>query len=251
MINFFLLLPTLLRFLVHQRARDCIIWIFLDSVTSKNRHNASDRRHFTLDISVLTEAVITLIVAAGILLGSPGPATMSLAAVGASVGFRKGLPYLAGILIGLLCAMTGGVLGVAAIFVKWPHAELLVQILGTLYLVYISYRIACAPLQGDEEFKQQGAPSFIDGVALNLLNPKLYAAFFVLFSQFLLPLANPVSSYSATCVLIAAIAVIVDTTWLAIGSSIQAIFAHPRYARPVRVLFALSILVATAWALLP
>lgn len=204
-----------------------------------------------MNISALTEALITLIVAASVLLGSPGPATMSLAAVGASVGFHKGSPYLAGILFGLLCAMAGGVLGVAAIFVKWPRAELLVQALGTLYLVYISYRIACAPLPGDATLEQQATPSFFNGVVLNVLNPKLYAAFFVLFSQFLLPLPSPATSYSATCILIGLIAVIVDTTWLAIGSSIQAIFAHPKYARPVRILFAASILVATAWALLP
>lgn len=97
MINFFLLWLTLLRFLVHQRARDCIIWIFPDSVTSTDSEIAFDRPHFTLDISALTEAVITLIVAASILLGSPGPATMSPAVIGASAGFGNGLSYRAAI----------------------------------------------------------------------------------------------------------------------------------------------------------
>ena len=176
---------------------------------------------------------------------------MSLAAVGASAGFRRGLPYLAGILFGLLCAMAGGVLGVAAIFVKWPQAEFLVQALGALYLAYISYRIAFAPLHGAQELGQNDLPAFRDGAVLNMLNPKLYAAFFVLFSQFLLPLPTLFMGYLATGLIMACVAVVVDTAWLAIGSSIQAVFAHPRYARPVRVLFALSILVATAWALLP
>lgn len=147
--------------------------------------------------------------------------------------------------------MAGAVLGVAAIFVKWPQAEFIIQVIGTCYLVYISYRIAFAPLQGSAELEQQDVPAFVDGVVLNVLNPKLYAAFFVLFSQFLLPSASPALSYLTTGIVMASIAVIVDTTWLAIGSSIQAIFAHPGFARPVRVLFAVSILVATAWALLP
>ena len=70
----------------------------------------------------MTEAVIALTIAATMLLGSPGPATLSLAAVGATFGVYKGLHYLAGILLGLTCAMTGAVFGVATIFVQWPCA---------------------------------------------------------------------------------------------------------------------------------
>ncbi len=75
--------------------------------------------------------------------------------------------------------------------------------------------------------------------------------FFVLFSQFLLPLPNAVAQYVTTAAVMFAIGVLVDSIWLGIGSSIQALFAHPRYARAIRVLFGLSIVVATVWALSP
>jgi threonine/homoserine/homoserine lactone efflux protein len=206
--------------------------------------------HSILQANPLTEALIALSIAAGVLLGSPGPATLSLAAVGATSGVSKGLPYLAGILVGLACAMAGAVVGVAAIFVQWPQARIIVQILGALYLAYIAYRIAFAPITNDDNEGASTAPGFRDGVVLNILNPKLYAGFFVLFSQFLLPLPNAAAQYVTTAAVMLVIGIVVDTIWLAIGSSIQALFAHPRYARSVRVLFGLSILVATAWALL-
>ena len=98
---------------------------------------------------------------------------------------------------------------------------------------------------------QQKTPGFREGVILNVLNPKLYAGFFVLFSQFLLPLPAGATQYIATGAVMFAVAVVLDTIWLAIGSSIQALFAHPRYARSIRVAFGLSIVVATVWALLP
>jgi threonine/homoserine/homoserine lactone efflux protein len=199
----------------------------------------------------MTEALIALIVAASVLLGTPGPATLSLAAVGATAGVAKGLRYLAGILVGLACAMAGAVVGVAAIFVQWPQARIVVQIVGTLYLTYIAYRIAFAPIASDNIDGESTAPRFRDGVVLNILNPKLYAGFFVLFSQFLLPVSNAPAQYASTAAVMFVIGIVVDSIWLGIGSSIQAIFAHPRYARAVRVLFGLSIVVATVWALLP
>lgn len=199
----------------------------------------------------MTEALITLTIAASILLGSPGPATLSLAAVGATAGVSRGLPYLTGILVGLACAMAGAIIGVAAIFVQWPQARIVVQLLGALYLAYIAWRIAFAPINTNSTTNDVTPPGFRDGVVLNILNPKLYAGFFVLFSQFLLPLPNAAAQYATTAAVMLMIGIVVDSIWLGLGSTIQALFAHPRYARPIRILFGLSIVVATVWALLP
>ena len=49
------------------------------------------------------------------LAGSPGPATLSLAATGAAFGARRGLGYMAGIVIGMImviCIIATGVTGV-------------------------------------------------------------------------------------------------------------------------------------------
>ena len=45
------------------------------------------------------------------LVGSPGPATLSIAATGAAFGQRRGLAYMAGILAGLavVMAITAGI----------------------------------------------------------------------------------------------------------------------------------------------
>lgn len=198
----------------------------------------------------MIEAILTLVLATGVLLGSPGPATLSLAAVGATFGVSSGLPYLAGILLGLMFAMAGAVFGVAAVFVEWPEARWIIQSLGAAYLLYVAFRIATAPVLAKGTATPHDMPGFRDGFILNLLNPKAYAAFFVLFSQFLLPIANTLISYSITALLIAAVAALVDSLWLAVGSTIHAVFTNPKTARATRVLFALSIVVATAWALL-
>jgi len=198
----------------------------------------------------MVETILTLTVATGLLLGSPGPATLSLAAVGATFGVSKGLPYLVGILLGLLCAMAGAVLGVATIFVQWPQTKWVVQILGAMYLFYIAFRIATAPVLMNGDSTQHKMPGFRDGFILNLLNPKAYAAFFVLFSQFLLPFETVPARYFATSLIIFVVAVVVDSIWLVIGSAVRSLFTRPRTARATRVLFGLSIVIATVWTLL-
>jgi threonine/homoserine/homoserine lactone efflux protein len=198
----------------------------------------------------MTEAVITLIIATSVLLGSPGPATLSLAAVGATFGVSRGLPYLTGILLGLLIAMAGAIFGVAAIFTRWPEARLITQLLGATYLFYVSYRIATASVLVPGEGEQSNIPKLRDGLILNVLNPKAYAAFFVLFSQFLIPIADARVQYGLTYVIIFVVAIIVDSIWLIVGSGIRSVFANETWARTVRVLFALSIMIATVWTLL-
>lgn len=198
----------------------------------------------------MTEAIITLTIATSILLGSPGPATLSLAAVGATYGVSRGLPYLSGILLGLFCGMVGAVFGVAAIFARWPEAKIFVQLVGSAYLFYVAYRIATAPVLAPGEPGQPPIPGFADGFVLNVLNPKAYAAFFVLFSQFLVPLDNVRVQYLVTSLAIFSVAIIVDSIWFAIGSGIKPLFMNGKSARVIRGLFALSIVMTTLWTLI-
>lgn len=55
----------------------------------------------------MLESIVSLIAATGLLLGSPGPAPLALAATGATFGIRRGAPFLAGILLGLSVAIIG------------------------------------------------------------------------------------------------------------------------------------------------
>ncbi len=193
------------------------------------------------------EAVLSLVAASALLLGSPGPAPLALAATGATFGVRAGLPFLAGILCGLAVAIVGAALGLSALFAAFPKAALAVQIIGACYIVFIAYKIATAAVISAAD-QEESAPSFAQGFILNLLNPKAYAAFFAIFSQFLLPLDSSVSSYLMTGVVCFLVALLVDVVWLCLGGVIRPLFAQPKQARLLRVVFAVLMLLSVAWA---
>jgi threonine/homoserine/homoserine lactone efflux protein len=57
-------------------------------------------------------ALSSLILMSAIVMGSPGPSTVSVTAVGAAFGWRRSLPYAIGLIAGttaVLAAVAGGV----------------------------------------------------------------------------------------------------------------------------------------------
>ena len=56
-----------------------------------------------------------LIAFTSVLLGTPGPATISLLYSGINYGFKKSLPYFLGIIIGFFCNLLIAAFGISAI----------------------------------------------------------------------------------------------------------------------------------------
>lgn len=196
----------------------------------------------------MIEALLTLLSTTALLLGSPGPAPLALAATGATFGCKKSVPFLLGILSGLAVAIFCASIGLATLFVTFPTMKLICQLAGAGYILFIAYKIATAPTNIADA--PLNPPNFKDGFILNLLNPKAYAAFLAIFSQFLLPFISTNYSYLATGVVCLFVATLVDILWLLFGSILRPIFAEPKQARAIRIVFALLMIIAVTFALI-
>lgn len=193
----------------------------------------------------MLESLLVLIGATTLLLGSPGPAPLALAASSAIFGTVKTVPFLLGILTGLAVVIVGSAMGLSLIIESTPSVKFALQLVAALTIFYIALKIALAPI-GAVETDTKTLPSFIDGLILNLSNPKAYAAIFALFTQFTLPYQSNIVSLMVTGLVCFVVAIAVDTAWLLLGSALSKFFAHPIYARPIRLLFALLMLSAVA-----
>ncbi len=194
------------------------------------------------------EALSSLVLATVLLLGSPGPVPIALAATGATYGSRRGVSFLLGILSGLAVAITLGSLGIVALFSAFPASRYIVGICGGLYICYIAFKIATAPVLAEKDLSSADAPSFRDGFILNLLNPKAYAAFVALFSQFLLPFSTELLSTAVTALVAFGIAIVVDGVWLLLGGFLTPLFRSPALARSIRVVFGILMVAAVMFA---
>ena len=179
------------------------------------------------------------------LAGSPGPATLSLAATGAAFGARRGLAYMTGIIVGMVAVMTIVASGVIGIVLAVPGATPVVAIVAAVYFVYLALRIATAPPLSDEN-SQRRQPSFGAGLFLSLVNPKGYAAMAALFSGFMLIPERLALDAVAKILVLVAIITAVNIAWLYAGAALTRFFREPRTNRIINVSFAILLIASLA-----
>lgn len=183
------------------------------------------------------------ILAGFVLVGSPGPATLSLGAAGAAFGFRGARVYLLGILAAAAIILVGVAAGLLAAILSIPHAAFVLGTVSFAYLVYLAYRIATAPMTTGAG-KSAVAPGFVTGFGFNLSNPKAYAAFASLFAGFDLIPDAPFYAALAEIVVCFSILIVVDLIWIFAGSALRDHIHDPRKARFINVSFAILLILS-------
>jgi len=181
------------------------------------------------------------------LAGSPGPATLSLAAAGAAFGTRRVAGYLVGIVVGMVAVMAITASGVVALLLAVPGVAPVVTVAAALYFVWLAWRIATAPPLSADGDKRQ-SPSFLGGFGLSLVNPKGYAAMAALFSGFVLLRGQLALDAGVKIAVLTAVIVFVNVLWLLSGALLTRFFRDPRSNRIINIVFAVLLLASVAIA---
>jgi threonine/homoserine/homoserine lactone efflux protein len=196
------------------------------------------------------DGLLGFLLAAVALAGSPGPATLSLTATGAAFGARRGVRYLAGIVVGMIGVMAIVASGVVGVLLAVPGATPIVTGLAGAYFVYLAFRIAAAPPLGDASSARR-PPGFGAGLLLSSINPKGYAAMAALYSGFVLVPGRVVLDVAAKLAVLVLVMVAVNVAWLLAGAALTRLFREPRTNRAINVGFAILLVASVALVLLP
>ncbi|HEV2548340.1 MAG TPA: LysE family transporter [Stellaceae bacterium] len=194
------------------------------------------------------DGVVGFVLAGVALAGSPGPATLSLAAAGAAFGARRGLRYMAGIVIGMVVVMVITASGVTGVLLALPGAAPVVLAAAALYFLYLALRIATAPpLSAANDGR--GRPSLAGGFFLSLVNPKGYAAMAALFSGFVLIRERLALDAAAKIGVLVLIITAVNVAWLFAGAALTRAFRTPRLNRIINIGFAILLIASLVMTL--
>jgi len=112
--------------------------------------------------------ILALWLAAFPLMGSPGPATLSLAALGSAYGIKESIPYYVGIVLGTIGVLIMIGLGFTGLLLAQPKLAFIVTVLAAIYILYLAYRIATAPV-GIREADGTSVPAFRSGFCGSLV----------------------------------------------------------------------------------
>jgi threonine/homoserine/homoserine lactone efflux protein len=189
-----------------------------------------------------------LLLVALAIMGSPGPATISLVTAGSVYGVRRSLRYLAGVVAGSTIVLVAVSTGITAALLAVPVLGTVLVWVSAVYIMWLAYRIATArPLS--EPAAASKAFSFAGGALLGVANPKAWVAMAAVFASARLADTATADATAKVAVLTAMI-VVICSTWLVAGTSIAPLLRDPRRARLVNVALAVAVVGATALAVL-
>ena len=103
---------------------------------------------------------------------TPGPNNIMLATSGVNFGFIRTMPHFFGVYLGFLIMLGIVSFGLGEIFTQVPELQTAMKYLGSLYLLYLAYRISRA---GELSKVSVAKPlNFFEAALFQYINPKAW-----------------------------------------------------------------------------
>lgn len=192
------------------------------------------------DAAVLAPFVLAVVVIAV----TPGPDMAFYLGRAVTQGRMAGLAALAGASAGILVHTTLVALGLSALIVAAPTLFLGLKVAGALYLAWLAVqavRHGSALTLPDRPGPRKGlGATFAQGVAINLLNPKIVLFFMTFLPQFVRPGdPNPTATLFGLGFVFILVALVVTVPTILAADRVSALFrTRPRVARALDWAFA-------------
>ena len=136
---------------------------------------------------------ILLVTLAGLALSaSPGPSMLYVLSRSIGQSRAAGLASAAGLAVGGLVLVIAAALGLAAVFTYLPSAYIVVKVLGGLYLIYLAFNMVLDTKEDSARANQLETVRrtdlqriFLQGIVVEVLNPKTLLFFVAFLPQFI------------------------------------------------------------------
>lgn len=193
-------------------------------------------------------AIGPLLVTSLAIMGSPGPATISMTAAGSAFGVRRSAGYLVGIIAGTLIVLVAVATGITATLLAVPAMRTVLISVSAAYILWLAYHIATAPALSSRT-ATSAAPSLIGGTLFGVANPKAWVAIAAVFASARLA-DDAATDAAAKAAVLAGMVFVINTTWLLVGASFSPVLRDPARSRIVNTALAATLVGATALAVI-
>ncbi|MGX5845864.1 LysE family translocator [Mesorhizobium sp. PL10] len=196
------------------------------------------------------QQLLALVLAATVVMGSPGPATISVTAIGAAFGLRNSLGYASGIIVGTVAVLLVVATGITAILASMPGVAPMLAVASAAYILYLAFRIATAPPLAARD---SGAvlPTFLGGFLLAVANPKAYVAIAAVLAGSATAAGADALGVPARLAVLTLMIVAIHVLWLLAGAAFARYLRQPLASRIINLVFAATLVVTTALAAWP
>jgi threonine/homoserine/homoserine lactone efflux protein len=160
---------------------------------------------------------------------TPGPNNMLLTASGANFGFWRSMPLMLGIMLGMQGILLLVAFGIGSLITLYPSVHLMLKAAGSIYLLWLSWKIATAAYEKLDTRQAQSRPiPFYQGGLLQFLNPKAWLMALGAVASFSLTGAAYMTSVGAISIGIGTVNIIAGIIWLGFGTMIGQVLRSKR-----------------------
>jgi threonine/homoserine/homoserine lactone efflux protein len=160
---------------------------------------------------------------------TPGPNNIVASYSGFNFGIKKTIPHILGTTVGFTSLVFFLTVGLINIFKLFPIIQVLIKYLGTLFLLYLAYKISFSKISADT--KKENPVKFIETFLFQYLNPKGVMVAIVVVSTYV-DLGENYFNYATQVILLALIFSGTSITlWTFIGKFLRKFATNEKFIK--------------------
>jgi len=189
---------------------------------------------------VSQQLLLAFVVFAAVMFFTPGPNNVMLLSSGLTYGFRRTLPHIAGIVIGMAFMISAVGVGLGTILVAYPVLQTILKYAGSAYLIYLAAVIAMSgsPKPGEAGRKPM---SFWGAAVFQWINVKGWVMVIGSITAYAAIAAFPWNIVLQT-LLVLVVGVPTTVAWTLFGSALRPVLTSPIAVRAFNIIMAILLL---------
>ena len=161
---------------------------------------------------------------------TPGPNNVVASYSGFNFGIKKTIPHILGVTFGFTSLVLLLSVGLINVFKIFPVIQNTIRYLGTLFLIYLAYKIAFSKTENSEK-KIQNPVKFIETFIFQYLNPKGVSVSIIVVSTYVELGQNYFSYATQTIVLAFLFSITSITLWTVIGKFLRKFATNDKFIK--------------------
>ena len=160
---------------------------------------------------------------------TPGPNNVVASYSGFNFGVKKTIPHILGVTLGFTSLVIFLSVGLINIFKLFPLIQIVIKYLGTLFLIYLAYKIAFSKTSDDTT--KENPVKFIETFLFQYLNPKGVTVAIIVVSTYV-ELGENYLNYAIQVILLAFLFSITSITlWTLIGKFLRKFATNDKFIK--------------------
>ena len=185
--------------------------------------------------------LVAFVMFAVVMFFTPGPNNVMLLSSGLTYGFRRTLPHIAGIVIGMAFMISAVGVGLGTILVAYPVLQTILKYGGVVYLIYLAAVIAMSGPTKPGEGDGRGPMTFWGAAMFQWINAKGWVMVIGTITAYAAIAAFPwnIAIQVGLSLILGTVSCVV---WALFGTALRPILTSPRAIRAFNVVMAILLL---------